>query len=121
MEIVVRDGLNEQVIVATNDAVIAQLLAILAKLPDPEQVMANSSTVNALAEASTVLIAAGDRKGVLIYNEGPERVYIRENVTAAKSPLVVGAGSVLPIYLSQALWVFNPGEANSTLYIAELV
>lgn len=121
MEITVRDGLNQQVIVATNDAVIAQLLAILTKLPEPEQAMANSSTVTALAEASTVLIAAGERKGMLIYNEGPEKVYIRENATEAKSPLVVGAGGVLPVYLSQALWVYNPGAVNSTLYIAELV
>jgi hypothetical protein len=121
MEITVRDGLNQQQVVATNDAVIAQLIEILTKLPETEQVMSNSSTVTAVAEAATVLIGATSRKGVLVFNEGPERVFIRENNTAAKSPLVIGAGGVLPIYLSQALWVYNPGLENSALYIAELV
>lgn len=121
MEIVVRDGLNQQRVVATNDAVIAHLIEILTRLPDAEQEMVNSNTVTAVGEASTVLIGATVRKGVLIFNEGPERVFIRESNATEKSPLVIGPGGVLPVYLSQALWVYNPSETNSILYIAELV
>jgi hypothetical protein len=151
-EILVKDAANQQVLVATNDAVIVKLIDILAKLSsDPATDTALASllaeleavsaalgpaasintkpkaltaavavAITAAAGVSTALIGATARIGLLIYNEGPETVYIQASNATAKSPFVLASGGVLPVSLAQALWVYNPGGVASQLYIAEL-
>lgn len=152
MEIVVRDGLGAQHTVATNDAVVGRLNAILAelgvgssetslatiieelqavtaainsenqlKIARNPVTMGSSFTVNAAPGAATALISAGSRVGLLVYNEGPETVYIQTSNVLQKSPMPIGAGGVFPIYLAQALWVYNPGSVSTPLFSSEIL
>jgi len=131
----VRDATNNNVTVATNNAVIANLVNILNKLPVGTSVqqallsisasatpvvMGASAAITVTGLTCTVLMAASARKGLLIHNEGPGTVYVQSSNTNNKSPLAIGEGSIVPVYLAQALWAYNPNASSAALFIAEL-
>jgi hypothetical protein len=77
--------------------------------------------VTATAGASTLLITANTgRRSVAVHNEGPDTVYVRPDNTTAKSAFPISAGGVLALDLTQALYVYNPGGSDSTVYTTEL-
>lgn len=83
--------------------------------------MGGHAGVTATAGATVALVAANaSRRIVSIYNEGPEAVYVRADNTTAKSAFPIAVGGVLPLECQQALYVYNPGGVDSTLYIGEL-
>ena len=83
--------------------------------------MGASSAVTAVQNVATSIIAANvSRKAVIVYNEGPQAVYIQPSNTAAKSPWPIAVGGVLPIPSQQALWAYNTAGSDSQLYVAEI-
>ena len=82
--------------------------------------MVTGAAVTALAGVATLLAnASTGRRYLGVFNEGPEVLYIRENNTAAKSPLVVSPGGFLPVPLSSAVYAYNAGTNDTVVQVAE--
>lgn len=83
----------------------------------------STPTQVSVTAASNVLLAAANplRRYLGVFNEGADNLYIRTDATTAKSPLVLGPDSFLPVPFVSVVRAYNPSATACNCLIAEFV